>query len=528
MLTTQKRWAVNHSALEDKIYSFQPTESQKEVMKGLQNWFKLWQGKPIYKEPAIVQGFAGSGKSTLVSQVILSFISDLGCRYQDEFRVALIAPTNRAKEVLRSFSSRNELWKFCKVSVFTTHSLGGMIVSGVDAEGYLNDLWEEKSDQSFDLVVVDEYSMIDDFKIYPALLPLMKKFPFLFMGDLNQLSPVIDKRYKSEIKPGCSIVNINHPNYVFELKEVVRYSGSLLEYSHEILSQYSEDTKVVSLPEKNSKDGQLSLANIEDFDRILVTKISDLDLLNRDILDFKVLCYSNDRVNFWNKKIRRHLFPGLEDYSLIQDRDHLIVKQPVYKVDSEGKTRLAFYTNEFFIPEGVENGVTKNFEDPLTGSFISDLIFQRIYAKNTYGSVEFLFPLPESLIKISQYGIARISEIKLIADFKERKESYNSLINLLRTYGLAYKNDPSLKNPFKRQVIPFYASTLHSCQGTTLREAVIDWDDIHTAINSDFKNMTGDLRKRLAYVACTRASEKITIISQSIPVFQDNFDDKPF
>lgn len=534
MLTqTKKRWAINNSILQEKIHLFRPTKSQKSVLESLKIWFAGWSGNQVQKEPAILQGKAGTGKSTLVSQLILMLIAEQNYMFQDQFSVALIAPTNRAKEVLRAFSQKSELWKFCKVSVFTTHSLGGMIADGLDSEGYLNDLWGTKKESKYDLVIVDEYSMIDEIKLYPNLLPLFSKYPFLFLGDLNQLPPVIDKRFKSKIKPGESIVNLNHPNFCFDISEVVRYSGSILDFSYEILDQYQLDTQVVSLPSKRSQDGQIELINTERFEEILVTKIGHFDLLNQDILDFKVLCYTNDRVNFWNKKIRRSLFPGLSDYSQILDRDHLIVKEPVYRVDSEGNNRLAFYTNEFFIPDGVENNLSLVFEDKKTGLYLSDLNFQRIYARNNYGQVDFLFPSPESLSKLSQYGVFRMTQIKNIEYSRDRKREYNDLISLLRSFGVAYKNDPTQKSPFKRQVIPFYAATIHSCQGTTLKQAVIDWDDLHKARNTDFKNMTGDIRKRLAYVACTRATDKITIVSDSIDISEsidtsENYDDNPF
>ena len=78
--------------------SFETTFSQKKVIEMLSEWIS----SPDYAQIFILNGYAGTGKTTLISAVV-DVLTDMGTK------CVLLAPTGRAAKVLSRYSHREAL-----------------------------------------------------------------------------------------------------------------------------------------------------------------------------------------------------------------------------------------------------------------------------------------------------------------------------------------------------------------------------------------------------------------------------------
>lgn len=134
------------------------------------------------EEPYLaLAGYAGTGKTTVMGYVGAQLIKN-----NPSISIAWCAPTGKAasvlKEKLRNFNALNS-----QSRVNTIHGHIYRLRSAKD--GYLD--WSKKDmDHNFDLIVVDESSMVTE-QMFEDLLSYDKKI--IFVGDSGQLPPVGDK-----------------------------------------------------------------------------------------------------------------------------------------------------------------------------------------------------------------------------------------------------------------------------------------------------------------------------------------------
>jgi hypothetical protein len=508
---SQDGYKINRSDLWDQIQSVTLGEDQENAISGLIDWFETWKE---HGEAAILKGNPGTGKSFTLVQFILNLVNLRKCQRTTDFQVILTAPTNQAKENIRDFSQANDLWRYTKVKVSTTFALAGMMLDGLDDQGYGNDIWrldamKQEELSKIKLVVVDEYSMNDEI-LYEKLTPFMEYIPFLFVGDLNQLDAVPNKKYGKKLPIGESAVDNNNPNFIYELKEPQRFSGNILRYTYEVLESYDNpDLMYPPLPSKTLRTGEdLIVMDRDEFISNEMEKFTSNPLFWDSLTYCKVLCFTNNAVSNWNKILRSTKY-NEEQVHFLHEEETLIVKEPVYSLIDE-KLVSVFYTNQKFKAEAVEDCMINIEIAPHLGT----LPFQRVYAFNKYNRMtEFLVPTREALPSLVQYFMIRFNELNIMkAKAKTWEEKKNQKIqwdlweSALRLYGLAYTKDPNERKPIKRQVIPYYAGTIHSMQGTTLNTAILDWKDIRSARNPRD-------RKKLAYVASSRPKERLIILT---------------
>lgn len=128
------------------------------------NWFIS--GMPKDTRTVLLKGSAGTGKSTVISQIARNFKGS----------VLLTATTNKAK---------NNLANVTGMKAFTTHSALGFLMTRNGTEEYLSDINEAKE---ADLLIVDEVSMLPN-QVYQKILKSSYKY-ILFVGDECQLPAV--------------------------------------------------------------------------------------------------------------------------------------------------------------------------------------------------------------------------------------------------------------------------------------------------------------------------------------------------
>lgn len=146
---------------------------QKDVLLAIIGWYKQQSAQYL-----TVGGYAGTGKTTL-----LAMFRRILHKAKPDLKIAFCAYTGKASRVLAAtLAAHKVVAKQDKVS--TIHSL--MYAPEADANGRIK-RWYKRNTIEYDLVVVDEASMVDKI-IWQDLLSY--NLPILAVGDHGQLPPI--------------------------------------------------------------------------------------------------------------------------------------------------------------------------------------------------------------------------------------------------------------------------------------------------------------------------------------------------
>jgi len=195
------------------------SKEQKEVHDSIIDWLT----PPVYNRNLIVAGYAGTGKTTLLVSLRKTIFNK-----NANFRVAFCTFTGRASAVLREKLVK-ENCEYTIDFIGTIHKLiyrpiykfsattGKKVISG----------WEKISFLPYDLIVIDEASMVD-YKMYEDLLHY--GLPILAVGDHGQLPPVSPNTSTVLDKPDFVLEKIHRQaenNPIIRLSQEVRDSGKI-------------------------------------------------------------------------------------------------------------------------------------------------------------------------------------------------------------------------------------------------------------------------------------------------------------
>jgi len=236
-----------------------------------------------------ISGFAGTGKSFLTTELI-------DILYKIRKNYVLCAPTHKAKNVLQNFTQSTAL---------TIHKLLSLApnIELIDLD--FNDLkfLIHKTSEEFpsnSLVIVDEASMVNDY-LYDLLIDRCVKHnsKILFIGDIAQLRPV-NSDYFSKVFDTEDIFYLTH---IFRQKEDSALSEILL---------LSRENYINNFETRESEFGSIYVTNNPiEFLREGI-KYIDEATKNTDIMETKILSYTNDRVELFNKKLHNYYFNNEE------------------------------------------------------------------------------------------------------------------------------------------------------------------------------------------------------------------------
>ncbi len=200
-LYLQKNYFFETSVVKNlrRLQRVAPKPVSDKFLTSLQNLFEKGGLFPEQKEAALqsfyqsvsfICGGPGTGKTYTASRLI-----DLYTNCSDEsFKIVLSAPTGKAATLLQRKVSG-------KIAATTLHALLGMNNKGNFIKTVI----------PFDLIVIDEASMIDISLMSYLLEAVLEGSRVVFLGDPDQLSPVEGGNVFSDIvaqeKKGCTILN---------------------------------------------------------------------------------------------------------------------------------------------------------------------------------------------------------------------------------------------------------------------------------------------------------------------------------
>lgn len=394
-----------------------------------------------------ISGAAGTGKTFLMKSILTALNNK-------SKNVAMVAPTHQAKSVLKRTTGAD---------VSTIHSLLKIHPDTYEDQRHFKQSGEVDGLDEIDVLIVEEASMIDNelYEIMGSSIP--RRCRILGIGDKFQLQPV--KHDPGVISPMFTRFN------TVEMHEIVRQAkdNPLIQVATEL----REGKWLRSNWSKELKQGVLNVPNVNKMLDVYLGKIKTAE----DLLDYRVLAYTNDCVDTFNGIIREHIYNTSEPFIV---GEYLVTQAPVMK--SSGKFPICV----------IDNGEV--------------IKIKSIQQKTVDG----LLPMVEN----ESFDVAALTvekECGTIIEFnvlwddlqKERFERYLTIA--AGTYKSMRGNTKRLWRAFwglQEQMIEtksLGASTVHKSQGTTLKGVCVYTQDMVYADPA--------IVQQLAYVAVTRPTE---------------------
>lgn len=433
----------------------------------------------------VLKGYAGTGKTSLVSALILSLPAL-------RVKSVLLAPTGRAAKVLSGYAG---------VPAYTIHKKIYQTIT--DANGIMR-MARALNKHSYTLFIVDEASMIglnsDMGNLNRSLLEDLIDYVnegnhcrLMLIGDTAQLppvgadkSPALDLEYLRAI----SQLKVHHQ----ELTEVVRQS----QVSGILLNATMLRTQIAQLYE--NEEPQYPLFDLEDCDDIVRLPGAELEeVLNMEFQgehseQTVLITRSNKRANLFNQSIRNRILYREEE---VNAGDFLmVVKNNYYWLDPESD--IGFIANG----DIVEVLSARNHQELYGFHFIDATIRFIDYPDAPTQDCKLLL---ETLHSESP-SLTHDENQQLFEAVMEDYADYPNKADRLR----AVKQSPYYN---ALQIKFAYALTCHKTQGG-------QWDTVIVDQGYLTDDMVDREYLRWLYTALTRATRKIYLLN-----FQDKFFD---
>ncbi len=465
---------------EDNVFL---TKDQKKSLELFCEWIE----KPHAFKPFVMKGFAGSGK-TYLSMKLLKKVDKLG------FCWTVVAPTHKAVGVLREGLIRESIQPTWFPS--TIHRLLRLkLQRQADLETCEKTDQTESSLENLGLVLIDEASMIDS-KLLEIILECARcnSTRLVFVGDPAQLPPVGES---------FSSVFLMKRAVNSELKEVVRHQGPVLKLAKIIREGKIPYEQPPVFPVINSKKGNVGILDRNNWLEKAKSSLR-LSSLEDDHDRARILCYTNRVVDNLVPHARRAIHGDMADQYPVLPGEILISRKAVMlnassNEDDHGEEPdiLISSNREMVVDDVIPNSldlaslvISEELENPLP-------IIETQIAKVTCENKEFSLRLMPQIGSKSRFNLD--SALKVLSKKAREKGNKNSS-SLWKLFFFIRDSFASLG--------PASVLTIHRSQGSTFGEVFIT-SDVFWPKDIEF-------RKRLLYVAVSRASKGVWIVGDNV------------
>lgn len=459
--------------LADK-FGFTPTPDQAEIMRELALYVSDSSKRGIF----LLKGYAGTGKTTLVSALVNSL-------WPVGKKSVLLAPTGRAAKVISTYSGKKALTIHKKIYWIKSNSQGNTYVT----------LQENKHSNT--VFVVDEASMIPDrsdkgFGNRSLLDDLIEyvysglNCKLILIGDTAQLPPV-----HLEVSPALdeNVLSLSYQRevYTHELTEVVRQQSdsTVLENATHLRECITQN--VNTYPQLQEGAEVLRLQSGMDLQDALEDAYSQ-----SGVEGTVVICRSNKRANLYSQQIRAKI-RWQEDELSVGDF-LMVVRNNYHWLPEDSKAG--------FIANGDTVEVLRIFE-------INDLYDCR-FARVSVRLIDYPDEAPLEVILLLDV----LSSQNPAMTYEEYKKLYAAVEEDYQDIPNKHQRVKEIKqNPYFNalQVKFAYAVTCHKSQGG-------QWEHVFVEQGYFTEEMLGKEYLRWLYTAVTRARKKLYLVN-----FKDEF-----
>ena len=476
------------------------------------------------KRELILFGYAGVGKTVLISK----FLNDITTSTEDKKaiynRVVLAAPTHKAVNIAKSkihLSTQNNK-NNKRVEIVTIHRLLNYqnYIDSTTGIKYFAKSMADPNWSIYNLLIIDECSMLTEQIINDINLQLEKtpNIKIMYVGDSAQLPPVNEsasKIFEKEInKLYLDEIVRTKSTHIMELSQALRFWIEGKDIPN--LSKYvCDQIEIVPMEEKNKW-----------LQQFISCKSNAI-----------ILCWTNKCVNTYNEYIRKHKFGNkiLNTYEIgeivIFNNFHVVketIENEVHKT--------VFHTSEQVkITNIEENTMLLDQIGKIKGDLLSENVIK--YLNDQINEVNKklielqIFELEiQKVDKESKYIVKTIHTNSLKA-YNKLVENTTSLLVHAKSHAFKMIHDIKKDNINKCDLVaelekkmniiwkawhiilcePFaelnygYAITVHKSQGSTFDNVFIDTFDI-------LSNKNETEMKKCLYTAITRCAEKINML----------------
>ncbi|MEC7646227.1 MAG: ATP-binding domain-containing protein [Bacteroidota bacterium] len=464
---------MKSKTLQDKLklhFPFDPTSQQKQIITDISNFVTTIGNKSIF----MLKGYAGTGKTTLVSTLVKS-------RPILGKRSVLITPTGRSAKVLSKYAKKGASTIHKKIYWIRTNKNGNTFIS------------LKENTHSDTIFIVDEASMIAEASEKGfgnrSLLDDLIKYVYdgydcklILIGDTAQLPPV-----HLEISPALDENKIkeNYNKQVIckELTQVVRQSKKsfILKNATDLRRKITNTN--YSYPKIATNSEVIRLNSGEELQDALESAY------NNGIKNTTVICRSNKRANLYNQQIRIK----------IRWQENEI---------STGDILMVVRNNYYWLDDNSKAGFIAN------GDVIEILKIRETIER--YG-----FRFVKASIQMMDYPNEKSLDVILLLNTLTSETpamTYEEYQKLYKEVGLDYKGEKEKNKKIKEdpffnalQIKFAYAITCHKSQGG-------QWENVFIDLGYFTEDMLNKSYLRWLYTAVTRASKKLYLVN-----FNKNF-----
>lgn len=256
---------------------------------------------------AVIVGYAGTGKSTLVSEIIKNLCYG--------YNIAVTSPTHKANQVLKTMlnTAGVSVNKGDDAEVMTIHSfLGLKLVYEKSKQVLKHDPKSKNSNMMTDVLFIDECSMISE-ELFRHLMTQIHRVrrAVIFVGDSCQLPPVEENSNNTKLSPSFGY------GTKFELTTVLRQAldNPIIKLATEVRECIGTNKDPLSYVYNSACDNILPVDMDDAFLDAYYQYVNGTSaaLLYNKVQDNKIIAYTNYRVDLANITIRSKIFPEVED-----------------------------------------------------------------------------------------------------------------------------------------------------------------------------------------------------------------------
>jgi exodeoxyribonuclease-5 len=472
-------------------------ELNKEQQKAFVKLISYLKNPEEYKA-AVLQGYAGTGKTYLISHVV-----DFIRKAYPNRKVAVTAPTNKAVKVLSNGKQFQESGVFKTkhgsydhVAYGTVHSILGL-KEEIISTGERKFVVDKKKSRinEFRYLIVDEASMLDD-ELYGLIMKNKgNKLDVIFMGDPAQIPPVKQEQ--------CLPFRDDNPDLMLKLQltKIMRQKANnpIIKHSLTLRQNLSINNPLGTIESKTvNNTGVTVLNSIIDKPKMrgLLKKLytDSRFKINSDFV--KTIAWRNKSITYLNNVIREELYGSTKERFVIND--HLVSNAALFskKITSRGLfNKMICNTSTEFIIKKVD---------------IKPIAFKEFKKNKSIPSIEFkceayrlltnTYDEDNEHIVINVITEKYMSEYnKILKDLKHKAISSKNVDNWVIYYeACKWSHDVSYN----------YAITAHKSQGSTYNNVVFIEEDV----DNNFKIVE---RNRIKYTAYTRASDNLYLLRKN-------------
>jgi hypothetical protein len=445
----------------------------------------------------MIKGFAGTGKTFTTNRIVQSAKST-----GKHYRIVATAPTHKAVRCLRKAGDLGS-----GVVYKTIHSLLGLKPEPEETNGrqeFKKSTNPEDGDiREFDIVLLDEISQTGQL-LWTELIAAIQEYNFklILLGDSCQIPPVKEKD---------SLPFLQAEEYgieILELNESMRQAGDnpILDYATEIRNTYKTSTWVdyhrfAKINDKGEGIQILQGTNGKEVEALLISLFGS-DQFRADADYAKVVTWTNEKrtAGFFNKKIRSMLYTipeGMVSLPMIVNGEKIIMNDR-YVAVGDFKPIVLPNNEELEVEnyEVVKKALSYRTWTPIgpVNNILNPQIYRALVrfrdTRNNWVKATLNIVHETSVTEVANM-MKKISDSAKQAPFgHEKKQVWR---HFWEVHGIF------------AQIGYNYALTSHKAQGSTYQNCVMVAYDIK-------QNPKHEERNRIAYVAATRAKNKLYII----------------